>query len=74
LAASCFVGPHASDDSVGEVAFVRSAGFASGLALAELAIDVDPSVVEVAMLSDADDVEHAVDPSVAAEVESMLDG
>jgi hypothetical protein len=43
------------------------------LAFAEFAVDVDPRLVEIAVLSDADDVEHAVDSSVAAEVESMLD-
>ena len=50
-----------------------SAGFASGLALAELAVDVDAGVVEIAVLGDAGHVEHAVDPTVAAEVEAMLD-
>ena len=50
-----------------------SASFAPGLAFAELAVDVDASVVEVAVLGDAGHVEHAVDPPVAAEVESMLD-
>ncbi len=50
-----------------------SAGFAAGLAFAEFAFEVGPSVVVVAVLSDAGDVEHAVDSSVAAEIESMLD-
>ena len=46
VAASCFVFPHASDDAVGEVALVGSAGFASGLAFAELAVDVGAGVVD----------------------------
>ena len=35
-------------------------------------IDVDAGLVEITVLGDAGHVEHAVDPSVAAEVESML--
>ena len=51
-----------------------AAGFASGLAFGDVAVDVVPCFVDVALLCDAGDVEHAVDPSVAAEVESVLDG
>ena len=68
-----FVVPHAADDAVGEVSLVCSAGFASGLAFADFAVDVVACLVEVALLSDAGDVEDAVDPAIAAKVESMLD-
>jgi hypothetical protein len=40
--------------------------------LAELPVDEDAGVIEVSVLGDAGDVEDAVDPSVAAEVESGL--
>lgn len=65
-----FVVPHASDDAIGEVSFVGSAGFAAGLAFAEFAVDVGSCFVQVAVLDDAGDVEHAVDPSVATEVDA----
>ena len=55
------------------MSFVGSACFASGFAFAELAVDVGASVVDVAVLGDAGDVEHTVDPPVAAKVESMPD-
>ena len=45
-----------------------------GLSFAELPVDVDAGVIEVSVLGDAGDVERAVDPSVAAEVESVLHG
>lgn len=48
-----------------------SACFASGLALPELALDVDAGVGEVAVLDDAGDEQHAVDATVAAVVESV---
>ena len=51
-----------------------SAGFAPGLAFGDFAVDVATGLVEVALLGDAGDVEHAVDPSVATEVEAMFDG
>jgi len=54
------------------VALVGSAGFAAGLALADLAGDIGAGVVVVALLGDAGDVEHAVDSPVAAEVEPVL--
>ena len=72
--AACFIFPHASDDSVGEVAFVGSARFAPGLAFGDFAVDAAAGLVDVALLGDAGDVEHAVDPPVAAEVEAMPDG
>src|SRR3954453_20978986 len=72
--AAMFVVPHAADDSVGEVALVGAAGLASGLAFAEFPVDVHAGIIDIAMLGDADDVEHAVDSPVAAEVESMPDG
>src|SRR5690606_2672622 len=49
-----------------------SARFASGLAFGEFAVDEGARFLPVALLSDAGDVEHAVDPAVAAEVESVL--
>ena len=70
---ACFVFPHASDDTVGEVSLVRSAGRSFGLAFAEFAVDVDACIVDSALLDDAPDEHDAVDPSVAAVVESMLD-
>ena len=69
--AARFVFPHASDDAVGEVSLVGSPGFASGLPLAEFALDVGSRVWPVSVLDDAGDVEHAVDATVAAVVESM---
>ena len=74
LLSAGFVFPHASDGSVGEVSFVGAAGFAAGLAFGEFAVDVVAGEVEVALLGDAGDVEHAVDSAVAAEVESVSDG
>jgi hypothetical protein len=68
------VGPHASDDAVGEVAFVGASGFAGCRAFRGLAVDVDAGDIEVALLGDAGDVQDAVDPPVAAEVEAMPDG
>ena len=50
-----------------------STGFASGLAFAQFAVDELAGFVDVALLGDAGGVEHAVDPSVSTEVESMLD-
>ena len=51
-----------------------SAGFASGLAFTDFAVDVVTGLVEVALLGDAGDVEHAVDPPIAAEVEAVFVG
>jgi hypothetical protein len=42
------------------VSFVGSSCFATCLALAELAVDLGPSVVSVAVLGDAGHGEHAV--------------
>jgi len=66
--------PHASDDAGGEVALVGSAGFAGGLALGGLAVEVGARDFEVSLLGDTRDVEHAVDPAVPAEVEAVRDG
>jgi len=73
-AAGVFVAPHAADDAVGEVAFVRAAGFSSGLALGGFAGQIRLRVGVVALLGDADDVQRAVDASVAAGVEAVADG
>jgi hypothetical protein len=56
------------------VAFVGSAGFSAGFAFGEFAVDEGSRVVEVALLGDAGDVEHAVDPPVPTEIEAVLDG
>ena len=48
-----------------------SSCFAAGLAFAEFAVDVGRRVGQVAVLDDAGDVEHAVDATVAAVVESV---
>ena len=69
-----FVAPHAADDAVGEVSFVGSSGFASGLAFGGLAGEVGGGVGLAALLGDRGDVEHAVDAPVASEVEPELDG
>jgi hypothetical protein len=69
-----FVSPHAADDSVGEVTFVGSAGFATGLAFGGLAVQIRAGVVSVALLGDAGDAEHTGDAPVASEVEAMFDG
>ena len=53
-----FVSPHSADDAVGEVAFVGSAGFASGLAFAGLAGEVGGGVGLLAGLGDRRDVQH----------------
>lgn len=71
---SSFVFPHSADDAVGEVAFVGSSGLSPGLAFPGLAIEECSGVVAVALLGDRGDVEHTVDPSVAAEVEPVVDG
>ena len=68
-----FVAPHAADDAVGEVSFVGSSGFASGLAFGGLAGEVGGRFGLAALLGDRGDVEHAVDAPVASEVEAVLD-
>ena len=68
-----FVVPHASDDAAGEVSLVCSTCRAAGLAFADLAVEVGSCVAVEPLLGDAGDVEHAVDPAVAAEVESVAD-
>lgn len=50
-----------------------ASGFAAGLAFADVAVDVGAGVVDVAVLGDAGDIEHAVDPAVASKVEPVLD-
>ena len=50
-----------------------AACFASGFYFADFAVDVGARVVDVSLLDDAGDVEHAVDSPVAAEFESMAD-
>jgi hypothetical protein len=72
--AGVFVSPHASDNAVREVAFVGASSFPSGLALGGLAGQVVARWLMVALLGDADDVQHAVDATVTAEVESVADG
>ena len=69
-----FVAPHAADDAVGELAFVGSSGFASGLAFGGFAGEVGGRVALAALLGDRRDVEDAVDAPVASEVEPVLDG
>lgn len=71
---SSLVFAHASDDAVGEDAFVGPACFESDLALGGLASEEGAGVIEASLLGDADDVEDAVDPSVAAEVDAVADG
>jgi hypothetical protein len=53
---------------------VCSACFPSGFAFVDLAADVGAGFVDVALLGDAGDVELAVHPPVAAEVEAMPGG
>lgn len=50
------------------------AGFASGLAFGGIAVEAGAGELEVALLGGAGDVEDAVDPPVAPEVEAMPDG
>jgi hypothetical protein len=68
-----FVAPHASDDAVGEVAFVGAPGFPAGLALRGLASQERLRIWMIALLGDADDVQDAVDAAVAARVEPVAD-
>ena len=68
-----FVAPHSADDAVGELAFVGSSGFASGLAFGGFAGEVGSGFGLAALLGDRRDVEDAVDASVASEVEPVLD-
>ena len=69
-----FVAPHSADDAVGELAFVGSSGFASGLAFGGFSGEVGGVVGLAALLGDRRDVEDAVDAAVASEVEPVLDG
>ena len=69
-----FVAPHSADDPIGEVAFVGSPGFASGLAFAGFAGEVGGRLGLAALLGDRRDVENAVDAPVASEVEPVLFG
>ena len=50
-----------------------SACFASGFALTDFAVDVDAGLVDIAVLNNAGNVEHAVDPPVPTEVEAVSD-
>lgn len=74
LLSGVFVAPHSADDSVGELSFVGSSGFSSGLALCGFAGEVRGGVGLAALLGDRRDVEHRVDAPVAFEVEPVLDG
>jgi hypothetical protein len=62
-----------SDDDVGEVSFVGSSGFASGLAFGSLAFDVVTGGWMASLLGDADDVQDAIDAPVAAQVQTVPD-
>ncbi len=74
LISGLFVAPHSSDDAVGELAFVGSSGFASGLAFGGFFGEVGNRLGLAALLGDRRDVQHAVDAPVASEVEPVLDG
>ena len=68
-----FVAPHSADDAVGELAFVGSSGFASGLAFAGFSGEVGDGFGLAALLGDRRDVQDRVDAPVASEVEPVLD-
>jgi hypothetical protein len=68
-----FVGPHAADDSVGEVTFVGPPGLSWVLPSGGPAADVGAGGGVVALLGHAGDIEHGVDAAVAAEVEAVPD-
>ncbi len=53
-----FVAPHSADDAVGELSFVGSAGFTSGLAFCGFAGEVGGCFGLAALLGDRRDVEH----------------
>ena len=55
LSSGGFVSPHAADDAVGEVSFVGSSGFASGLAFGGLAGEVGGRFGLDALLGDRGD-------------------
>ena len=55
LSSGGFVSPHAADDAVGEVSFVGSSGFASGLAFGGLAGEVSGRFGLAALLGDRGD-------------------
>ena len=74
LFSGLFVAPHSAYDAVGEVAFVGSAGFSSGLAFCGFAGEVGGCLGLAALLGDRRDVQHAVDAPVAPEVEPVFDG
>ena len=69
-----FVFPHSSDDAVGEVAFVASAGFSFGFSFAGFALEVCNGLWLVPGLGDRSDVENAVDFPVASKIKSVSDG
>ena len=69
LFSGLFVAPHSADDSVGEVAFVGSSGFASGFAFAGFSGEVGGCLGLLSGLGDRGDVQHRVDAPVASEVE-----
>ena len=72
----CGVGPgeEAAVDDVGEVAFEGAAGFAWGLAFADLAGEEGLGVGVVALLDDRDAVERGVELAVAAAVKAVAAG
>ena len=67
-------GEEAAVDDVGEVAFERAAGFAWGLAFADLAGEEGLGVGVVALLDDRDAVERGVELAVAAAVQPVAPG
>ena len=74
LVSVLFVAPHSSDDTVGELAFVGSSGFASGLAFAGFAGEVGGGIGLAALLGDRHDVQHRVDAPIACEIEPVPAG
>ena len=67
------VGPHASDDAVGELTLVGSPGLLAGLTLRPLACKERLAGIVVAGLSYRHDIENAVDGPVAQKVEAVPD-
>ena len=55
-----FLAPHSADDAVGELAFVGSSGFASGLAFGGFAGEVGGRVGLAALLGDRVGAENSV--------------
>jgi len=63
--------PHTSHDDAGELSFVGSPSGSFGLVLCRSAGHVCLGFGVAAGLGDVDDVQHGVDPAVAAEVEAV---